>query len=47
MGASRPWPEVLKSFTGADRMDATAMLAYFAPLQEWLERQNSGRQCDW
>ena len=47
MGASRPWPEALKVFTGADRLDATAILAYFAPLKEWLDRQNSGRQCGW
>jgi peptidyl-dipeptidase A len=47
MGASRPWPEVLKVFTGSDRMDAGAILAYFAPLKAWLDEQNSGRQCGW
>ena len=26
--------------TGEDRMDATAMLAYFAPLKAWLDAQN-------
>ena len=47
MGASRPWPEVLKVFTSSDRMDAGPILAYFAPLKAWLDQQNSGRQCGW
>ncbi|HEY7544951.1 MAG TPA: M2 family metallopeptidase [Blastocatellia bacterium] len=40
MGLSRPWPEALKALTGEDRMDATAMLDYFAPLKKWLDEQN-------
>jgi peptidyl-dipeptidase A len=40
MGTSRPWPEALKAVTGSDRMDATAMLEYFAPLKTWLDEQN-------
>lgn len=40
MGQSRPWPEALKVLTGEDRMDATAMLDYFAPLKTWLDEQN-------
>jgi peptidyl-dipeptidase A len=47
MGASRPWPEVLKVFAGSDRMDAGPILAYFAPLKAWLDEQNSGRPCGW
>ena len=47
MGASRPWPDALEVVTGQRQMDATAMLDYFAPLQKWLEEQNSGRQCGW
>ncbi|WP_200840900.1 M2 family metallopeptidase, partial [Geminicoccus flavidas] len=47
MGASRPWPEVLQAFTGTDHMDATALLAYFAPLKTWLDEQNRDRQCGW
>jgi peptidyl-dipeptidase A len=47
MGASKPWPEALKAFTGTDRMDASAILAYFAPLKTWLDQQNKGRQCGW
>lgn len=47
MGASRPWPEALKTFTGSDQMDASAMLAYFAPLKDWLDKQNEGKSCGW
>lgn len=46
MGASRPWPEALKALTGEDRMDATAILDYFAPLKTWLDQQNQGRTRD-
>lgn len=41
MGQSRPWPEALKALTGEDRMDATAILDYFAPLKKWLDEQNA------
>jgi peptidyl-dipeptidase A len=40
MGRSKPWPEALKAVTGEDKMDATAMLDYFAPLKAWLDEQN-------
>ena len=41
MGQSRPWPEALKALTGEDKMDATAILDYFAPLKKWLDEQNT------
>ena len=47
MGASRPWPDALEALTGQREMDATAITDYFAPLQEWLDEQNAGRQCGW
>ncbi|WP_438002129.1 M2 family metallopeptidase [Sorangium sp. So ce185] len=47
MGRSRPWPEALEAVTGSRRMDAAAMLDYFAPLRGWLDRQNRGRTCGW
>jgi len=47
MGQSRPWPEALEALTGQRRMDATAMLDYFAPLSAWLETQNEGESCGW
>jgi peptidyl-dipeptidase A len=40
MGKSKPWPEALKAVTGEDRIDANAMLDYFAPLKAWLDEQN-------
>lgn len=42
MGKSRPWPEALKTLTGEDKMDATAIIDYFAPLKAWLDEQNKG-----
>jgi len=41
MGQSQPWPEALKTLTGEDRMDATAILDYFAPLAKWLAEENA------
>ncbi|TAK38056.1 MAG: peptidase M2 family protein [Lysobacteraceae bacterium] len=46
-GASQPWQKTLKELTGKERMDASAVLEYFAPLQEWLQQQNAGRSCGW
>lgn len=40
MGQSRPWPEALKALTGEDKMDATAIIDYFAPLKQWLDEEN-------
>ena len=47
MGASQPWPDALEVIAGTRQMDATAILDYFAPLQAWLDEQNSDRQCGW
>jgi peptidyl-dipeptidase A len=41
LGLSRPWPEALKAMTGEDKMDATAIIDYFAPLKAWLDEQNA------
>ncbi|MEY2884055.1 MAG: hypothetical protein RL490_1779, partial [Pseudomonadota bacterium] len=47
MGASKPWPDALAAFTGTRQISGKAMLAYFAPLQAWLKKQNKGQQCGW
>jgi peptidyl-dipeptidase A len=47
LGQSRPWPDALEALTGERRMDATALLEYFAPLQAWLEQQNQGKPIGW
>jgi peptidyl-dipeptidase A len=42
LGLSKPWPDALKAMTGEDKMDATAIIDYFAPLKAWLDEQNKG-----
>ena len=41
LGQSKPWPDALKTMTGEDRMDANALVEYFAPLKKWLDEQNA------
>lgn len=43
-GSSKPWQEVMKDLTGQSKMDATAILDYFKPLQDWLKEQNKGER---
>ncbi|CAH1112358.1 unnamed protein product [Psylliodes chrysocephalus] len=40
MGASRPWPDAMEAITGQRVMDASGLLQYFQPLQDWLEKEN-------
>ena len=47
MGQSRPWPEAMQAFTGQRENDASAIAAYFAPLDAWLTEQNRGEDCGW
>jgi peptidyl-dipeptidase A len=35
------------ALTGQREADASAVLEYFAPLAEWLKKQNAGKQCGW
>ena len=46
LGATRDWNAVLREATG-EGLSARAMVAYFAPLAEWLERENRGRAVGW
>jgi len=46
-GASQPWQQTLKELTGGEKMDASAILEYFSPLQAWLKQQNEGKTCGW
>jgi len=41
MGTSQPWPDELYALTGERKMDATAIIDYFAPLKKWLDEQNA------
>ncbi|WP_375429257.1 M2 family metallopeptidase, partial [uncultured Sphingomonas sp.] len=47
MGQSKPWPDALEAFTGSRVMSGKAMVAYFAPLKVWLDRQNKGQPAGW
>ena len=47
MGASRPWPDAMEALTGQRRADAGPLVAYYAPLREWLRARNAGRTCGW
>jgi peptidyl-dipeptidase A len=47
MGQSRPWPDALEALTAQRQMDATAIRAYFAPLEKWLGDQNKGEPIGW
>jgi peptidyl-dipeptidase A len=42
-GASQPWQKTMKELTGGEQMDASAVLEYFAPLQDWLKQQNDAQ----
>jgi peptidyl-dipeptidase A len=46
-GNSQPWQQTMKELTGGEKMDASAVLEYFAPLQTWLKEQNAGSTCGW
>ncbi|HVG43592.1 MAG TPA: M2 family metallopeptidase [Longimicrobium sp.] len=46
-GQSKPWQETLYAMTGERTMDAGALLEYFGPLKEWLDRQNQGKPVGW
>jgi len=47
MGKSRPWPDALEAISGTRKMDATAILDYFAPLKKWLDEQNQSERAGW
>jgi peptidyl-dipeptidase A len=42
-GSSKDWREVLKEKTGSE-LSAKAMLDYFAPLMDYLKKENAGRK---
>jgi peptidyl-dipeptidase A len=46
-GQSKPWPETLKTFTGDNGTDASAIAEYFKPLDVWLTKENKGEHCGW
>ncbi len=47
LGASKPWADALAEISGERTMDATAIIDYYKPLMEWLDKQNQGETCGW
>ena len=47
MGQSKPWPDAMEALTGQRKMDASAIIDYFAPLNAYLKKENANRQCGW
>ena len=47
LGQSQPWPQTLAVFTKDSKTDASAVAAYFKPLDAWLTQQNKGERCGW
>jgi len=47
LGQSQPWPQTLAVFTKDSKADASAVAAYFKPLDAWLTQQNKGERCGW
>lgn len=45
-GATRSWREVIREATGED-LSTRAMMEYFRPLHDWLEKENAGRKVGW
>jgi peptidyl-dipeptidase A len=46
LGATRDWDAILREATG-ESLTARPMMAYFAPLLDWLKEQNKGRKVGW
>ena len=40
MGTSKPWPDAMEVMTGQRQLDASALLEYFKPMEEWLLKTN-------
>lgn len=45
-GATEDWRKVLKDATG-EELSTRAMVEYYAPLLQWLEKENAGRHIGW
>ncbi len=45
-GGTEDWRQVLRETTGED-LSTRAMMEYFKPLMEWLQKQNAGRSIGW
>jgi peptidyl-dipeptidase A len=46
LGATRDWRKVLQEATG-EGLSARALVDYFAPLRDWLTKENQGHKVGW
>lgn len=47
LGSSKPWQDAMEALTGQREMDASAIVEYFKPLDDWLTEQNKGEVVGW
>ena len=47
LGSSKPWEDAMEAITGQREMDASAIVEYFKPLNDWLTEQNKGEYIGW
>lgn len=40
MGSSKSWPKALEAMTGERQLNASDILEYFRPLEQWLLKTN-------
>ena len=40
LGTSKPWQDAMEQIAGTRNMDASALVEYFKPLNDWLTEQN-------
>ena len=41
------WDELVKEATGKSRVNAGSYLRYYAPLHDWLRKDNEGQRIGW
>jgi peptidyl-dipeptidase A len=46
LGGTKDWRKVIKEKTG-EEISSKAMLEYFKPVMEYLQKQNAGRETGW
>ncbi|KAK3605969.1 hypothetical protein CHS0354_019648 [Potamilus streckersoni] len=47
LGSSKPWPDAMEKITGQRNLDASALVEYFKPLQDWLKKQINETELGW
>ncbi len=47
LGESLPWQDAFEKITGTRELSGKSILNYYAPLKDWLDKQNINRTCGW